>query len=111
MLGETKQIRPLNKNKVLQDDVLAPSLSSNMGDKHTGLPAMNSGNLYLYKGQVVIPPLTMQDDTLGISTCSYKSQQMNNFMNTRINNMGLQYGRDKCNKNMHIWGKHENDDI
>ena len=43
----------------------------------------------------------MQDDTLGISLCGYKSQKMNAFMNTQTNLMGLQFGRDKC-QTMHI---------
>ena len=105
-ITETRQI----ENKILQGDVLAPLLSSNMVDKHIGLPAVNSGNVYLYKGQVVIPPLTMQDDTLGISKCGYLSKKMNNFINTRTNIMGLQFGSDKCQK-MHIRNKHKNLDI
>ena len=32
-------------NKILQGDVLAPLLSSNMVDKHIGLQAMNSGKV------------------------------------------------------------------
>ena len=97
-------------NKILQGDVLAPLLSSNMVDKYIGLPAMNSDNVYMYKNKVTIPPLTMQDDTLGISLCGYKSQKMNAFMNTQTNLMGLQFGRDKC-QSMHIGKRHRNSDI
>ena len=97
------------ENKVLQGDVLAPLISSNMVDKHIGLPAMSSDNVYLYKNKVLITPLTMQDDTMGISVCGYKSRKMNNFMNTRTNLMSLQFGRDKCEK-MHI-GKKRNMDL
>ena len=52
----------------------------------------------------------MQDDTLGINSCGYKSQKMNMFMNTQTNLMGLQYGRDKCVK-MHLGKRTRNLDI
>ena len=86
------------QNKILQGDVLAPLLSSYIADKHIGLPAIMSDKVYLYKNKVVIPPLVMQDDTLGISTCGYRFGKMNNFVNIRANIMGLKYGRDKCEK-------------
>ena len=85
-------------NKVLQGDVLAPLISSNMVDKNIGLPAMISNNVYLYKNKVLIPPLTMQDDTLGISQCGFKSKKMNNFLNTRTNIMGLQFGSENVKR-------------
>ena len=97
------------KNKILQGDVLAPMLSSNMVDKNIGLEALKSQNVYMYKNTVVIPPLMMQDDTLGISKCGHKGRQMNNFLNTRSNIMGLQYGKLKCEK-MHIGKKRMNKD-
>ena len=88
-------------NKVLQGDVLAPLISSNMVDKNIGVPAMNTNNVYLYKNKIVIPPLTMQDDTLGVSVCGFKSRKMNNFLNTRTQIMKLQFGSDKREK-LHI---------
>ena len=97
------------ENKILQGDVMAPLMSSNMVDKNIGSPAINAQNVYLYKGKVPIPPLTMQDDTLGVSECGFKSRKTNNFLNTRTNIMGLQFGRDKCVK-MHI-GKKQNENI
>ena len=97
-------------NKILQGDVLAPLISSNMVDKYIGFPAMASNSVYMYKNRVIIPPLTMQDDTLGISICGYRSQKMNSFMNTQTNIMGLQFGRDKCEK-LHIGKKKRNLDI
>ena len=63
----------------------------------------------MYKGQVEIPPLIMQNDTLSASTCGYKTTKINNLVNTRTNIMGLQVGREKCVK-MHI-GKSQNLDI
>ena len=62
----------------------------------------------MYKKKVEIPPLMMQDDTLAISTCGFETTQMNSFINTRSNIMGLQFGRDKCVK-MHYGKKHNID--
>ena len=97
------------KNKIMQGDVLAPMLSSNMVDKNIGFEAIKSQNVYLYKNRVVIPPLMMQDDTLGVAQCGFKGRKMNNFLNTRTNIMGLQFGKSKCEK-MHIGKKHVNSD-
>ena len=44
----------------------------------------------------------MQDDTLAVSTCGFKTMKINN---TQTNIMGLQFGKDKCIK-MHIGRKH-----
>ena len=52
----------------------------------------------------------MQDDTLCVSVCGFKSKKMNNFLNTRTKIMGLQFGSQKCEK-MHIGKKHFNYDI
>ena len=52
----------------------------------------------------------MQDDTLGVSECGFKSRKMNSFLNTRIKIMGLQFGSEKCEK-MHIGKKHVNPKI
>ena len=98
------------KNKILQGDVLAPMLSSNMVDKNIGNEAIKSENVYLYKDKVVIPPLMMQYDTLGITQCGFKGRKMNNFLNTRTNIMGLQYGTNKCEK-MHIGKREKNEDV
>ena len=40
------------KNKIMQGDVLAPMLSSNMVDKNVGLEAIKSQNVYLYKNRL-----------------------------------------------------------
>ena len=101
-LTETRNI----KRKIMQGDVLAPLMSSNMVDVNIGKMAKVTGNIYLYKGKVAIPPLAMQDDTLGISTCGEKSIRMNEFLNSQTNRMQLQYGTDKCVK-MHIAKKHK----
>ena len=96
------------KNKLMQGDVLAPLMSSNMVDINICKKAMVTGNVYMYKGKVEIPPLAMQDDTLGITTCGDKAIQMNKFLNKQTNRMQLQYGTDKCVK-MHIGKKHNSE--
>ena len=40
-------------------------------------------HLYLYKGEVEIPILTMVDDALSISECGYKTNMMNAFINSK----------------------------
>ena len=93
----------------MQGDVLSPLVSSNMVDKNIGKVALETGNTYMYKNIVEIPPLTMQDDTLGICVCGLKSKQMSQFLNTRTAVMNLQFGQEKC-ETMHI-GKVYNSDI
>ena len=96
-------------NKIMQGDVLSPLVSSNMVDQHIGRKAIETGNTYLYKNLVTIPPLAMQDDTLGISECGIKTKAMNEFLSMRTNLMNLQFGSDKCVK-MHV-GKQHNPNI
>ena len=69
-------------NKIMQGDVLSPLVSSNMVDQHIGKKALETGQFYLYKNKVKIPPLAMVDDTLGISECGVKTASMNQFLNT-----------------------------
>ena len=94
------------RNKIMQGDVLSPLVSSVMVDQNIGKQALKTGNSYMYKGIVEIPPLAMQDDTLGISDCGIKSKAMNEFLNTRTNLMSLQFGNDKCVK-MHVGKNHQ----
>ena len=49
----------------------------------------------------------MQDDKLGVIECGFRSKKMINFLNTI---MGLQFGREKCEK-MRIGKKQHNLDI
>ena len=95
--------------KIMQGDVLSPLVSSNMVDSNIGKSASITGNIYMYKNKIPIPPLMMQDDTLDINECGFKSKEMNNFLNTRTNIMNLQFGSDKCEK-VHI-GKKLNKDV
>ena len=93
----------------MQGDLLGPLVSSNMVDQHIGKVAFETGQTYMYKNKVRIPPLTMQDDTLCVSNCGFKTVQMSEFINTRTKIMNLQFGCDKCSQ-MHI-GKKLNKDI
>ena len=92
-------------NKIMQGDVLSPLISSNMVDSYIGKMALVTGNTYLYKQKVEIPPSMMQDNTLAISTCGIKTIKINNFNNTQTNLMGLQFGKKKCVK-MHVGKKY-----
>ena len=57
----------------MQGDVLGPLVSINLVDHHVGKVALETGHVYMYKDKVKIPPLTMQDDTLGVSNCGYET--------------------------------------
>ena len=94
-------------NKFMQGDVLSPLVSSNMVDQHIGKRALETGNIYMFKNKVIIPPLAMVDDTIGISECGVKTLSMNTFLNTRTNLMNLQFGSEKCVK-MHVGRIHDN---
>ena len=80
-----------------------------MVDRHIGRRALETGNVYLYKDKVPIPPLAMIDDTLAITVCGVKTKKMNEFLNIRTSLMNLQFGCEKCEK-MHV-GKTKNQDI
>ena len=54
------------REKIMQGDVLGPLVSSNMVNRHIGRRALETGNVYLYKDKVPIPPLAMIDNTLAI---------------------------------------------
>ena len=46
----------------MQGDVLSPLGSSNMVDQPIGKRALETGNIYLFKNKVIIPPLAMVDE-------------------------------------------------
>ena len=89
----------------MQGDVMAPLMSSNFVDVNIVRSAVKSGNIYMYKEKVLIPPLIMQDDTITISACGIRTQKITTMVNTCANIMGLQFGSEKCVK-MHIGKKH-----
>ena len=61
----------------------------------------NEKFLYQYKESVGIPPLSMVDDLVLISTCGLNSVLINGFINSKTNQKKLQYGVDKCHR-MHV---------
>ena len=67
----------------MQGDVLGPLVSNNMVDKHIGKRAFETGQIYMYKNKLKVPPLAMQDDLLGMSECGFKTRQINQFLNTQ----------------------------
>ena len=73
----------------MQGDVLAPLMPSNMVDVDVCKMAKVTGNIYLYKGKVVIHTLAMQDETLGISNCGEKSIRMNEFLKGHLPSASL----------------------
>ena len=86
---------------ILQGDVFGPIECSVSVDTF-GKECLEEGkHLYLYKGEVEIPILTMVDDALSISECGYKTNMMNAFINAKTNMKKLQYGVKKCFK-MHV---------
>ena len=46
-------------NKIMQGDVLSPLVSSNAVDRNIGKVVKETGNFYVYKNKVKIPPLMM----------------------------------------------------
>ena len=58
---------------------------------------------------VLVPPLSMVDDTLGVTVCGYKTNKVNTFLKTRTIIMTLQFGCDKCEQ-LHD-GKKQNEYI
>ena len=64
-------------------------------------------NLYMYRNQVRVLPLSMVDDLLGVSKCGNKSISLNSYINARIEMKRLIFhtpdinGKTKCHK-MHV---------
>jgi hypothetical protein len=89
------------KEIVMQGDVLAPLISSLQVDTIGKECLLESKHLYYYKGKVPIPPLGLVDDLFTISTCGFKTNMLNNFINTKTAMKRLQFGTTKCIK-LHI---------
>ena len=86
---------------ILQGDVFGP-IECSVSVNTFGNECLEEGkHLYLYKGEVEIPILTMVDDALSISECGYKTNMMNAFTYAKTNMKKLQYGVQKCFK-MHV---------
>ena len=97
--GLTK--RETIKEIVMQGDVLAPLISSLQVDTMGKECLEEDKHLYYYKDLVPIPPLGLVDDLFTISTCGYKTNLLNKFINAKAAMKKLQFGTSKCVK-LHV---------
>ena len=89
------------ENVITQGDVFSPILCSNQVDK-IGKECLDEKKyIYLYKGEVEIPPLAMVDDVLNISECGHKTAMASSYINFKTDVKKLQFGVKKCAK-MHV---------
>ena len=95
-LGKTDRVDV--NNIVLQGDKLAPLECSVQVDSIAKECVVRDRNMYTYRGEVKVPPLTMVDDLLGVVECGVKSVKLNSYLNSKTNMKKLQYGEDKCYK-------------
>ena len=86
---------------VMQGDVLAPLISSLQVDTFGKECLPDTKHLYYYKNKGPIPPLGLVDDLFTISTCGFRTNMMNTFINSKTAMKRLQFGTSKCIK-MHI---------
>ena len=77
---------------VMQGDVLAPLISSLQVDTIIKECLDENKHLYLYKDIVPIPPLGLVDDLLTISSCGFKTTQINQYLNSKTAEKRLQFG-------------------
>ena len=85
----------LIQNVLTQGGSLGPKLCSVQID-NIGKEAIESGDhLYLYKGEVGIPPLGMIDDVLDISECGVDSVIDNAYINSQIEMNKLEFNKKK----------------
>ena len=54
--------------------------------------------LYKYRGEVVIPPLSMIDDLVCVSECGFKTTMSNAYLTLKTDIKKLQFGAQKCKK-------------
>ena len=87
----------LNK-LVMQGENLAPLECSVQIDTFGKECLTEKKYLFYYRESTPIPPLSMVDDLLCISTCGVNSLLMNSFIKSKSNFKKLQFGVDKCHK-------------
>ena len=68
------------RNVVMQGDVFGPILCSKQVDLFGKECLEKEKYIYMYKGEVPIPPLSMVDDVICITECGYKSVMVNSFL-------------------------------
>ena len=84
----------------MQSDVMAPLIQVILLIQIL-LRLHSEQKMYIWKNKVAIPPFIMQDDTLTVSTCGYKTQTNTTLLNTCTSTMGLQFASSKCVR-MHV---------
>ena len=77
---------------IMQGEVYRPLCCSVQVDRFEKECILKNKYLYQYKESVGIPPLSMVDDLVMISTCGLSSAMMNSFINSKTNQKKLQYG-------------------
>ena len=98
-LSERVQIKKI----VMQGENLAPLECSVQVDTFGKECLADKKHLFLYRGEVEVPPLSMVDDLLCISTCGIQSVLMNSFIKAKSIMKKLQFGVTKCHK-IHVGG-------
>ena len=80
---------------VMQGENLAPLECSVQVDSFGKECLKEKKHLFMYRGLVEVPPLSMVDDLLCISSCGVKSVMMNSFIKAKSNIKKLQFGEQK----------------
>ena len=86
---------------VLQGDVFGPLECSVLVDTFGKECLEQEKYLYMYKGEVGIPPLAMVDDLITVANCGTESVIMNSYLNAKASVKKLQFGMSKCHK-LHV---------
>ena len=89
---------------VLQGETLGPLECSVTIDTFGKECIAEEKHLYVYKGEVGIPPLAMVDDVACPALCGIESVTVNAYLNAKTNAKKLQYGVEKCHQ-LHV-GQH-----
>ena len=96
-----KTTRSNINNCIIQGDVFGPILCSNQIDTFGKECLEERKYIYLYRGEVEIPPLSMIDDLVCVSECGPSSSMINGFINCKTNSKKLAFGVNKCKK-LHV---------
>ena len=83
----------------MQGSVWAPlkcAVTMDIIGKEAEVSEEMSKNLVKYKEMVSIPPLEMIDDIIGFAPCGQQSQNLNTFINAKIETKKLQLSDKKC---------------
>ena len=91
---------------VLQGEVFGPLQCSVTIDTFGKECIEEQKNLYMYKGEVGVPPLAMIDDVICPVKCGLKSVEVTAFINAKSSAKKIQFGVDKCHQ-LHIGRKKE----